>query len=245
MKTRISGFVTIRDDWAVQSFGFNKYLPLGKAEIVIENLSRWGTDEIYVNCIDRSKILDGPNLEVLKKIYYRKINTPIIYSGGIRNLSDAKKVINEGADRIAINYSAFENEENYFESIANFLGSQALILGCSFIKKNQNFFWYNYISKKLKKIKETEKFFKKNFFSELLLIDAKNEGYNSFDYSVLDSLDKRIPKILFGGVRPEKAIKKIRKFNIQSLSFGNRLNYKELKIKNIRKSYKSTFRNDE
>ena len=72
MKTRISGFVTIRDDWAVQSFGFNKYLPLGKAEIVIENLSRWGADEIYVNCIDRSKIFDGPNLDVLKKIYYRK-----------------------------------------------------------------------------------------------------------------------------------------------------------------------------
>ena len=77
------------------------------------------------------------------------------------------------------------------------------------------------------------------------MIDVKNEGYNSFDYSVLDSLDKKIPKILFGGVRPEKVIKKIKKYNIKSLAFGNRLNYEEIKIKNIRKLYKNTFRNYE
>ena len=140
MKTRISGFVTIKNDWAVQSFGFKKYLPIGKPEIVVENLSRWGADEIYVNCIDSSKNLEGPNIKILRKIYKRKINTPIIYSGGIRNLSDAKKVINEGADRIAINTSAFNKNPNYFLSISNFLGSQALILCCTFIKKNKSFF---------------------------------------------------------------------------------------------------------
>ena len=36
MKTRISGFVTIKNDWAVQSFGFKKYLPIGKPEIVVK-----------------------------------------------------------------------------------------------------------------------------------------------------------------------------------------------------------------
>ena len=75
MKTRILGVVTLKDDWAVQSFGFNKYLPLGKADIVIENLSKWGADEILVNCIDRSKNSEGPNINILKNIYKRKINT--------------------------------------------------------------------------------------------------------------------------------------------------------------------------
>lgn len=245
MKTRILGVVTLKDDWAVQSFGFNKYLPLGKADIVIENLSKWGADEILVNCIDRSKNSEGPNINILKNIYKRKINTPIIYSGGIRNLNDAKKVINEGADRIAINYSAFSNDVDYFQNLSNFLGSQALILGCSFIKKKNNFLWYDYVNKKLKSISTIEDYFKKNIFSELLLIDSQNEGYNSFDYKVLENIDKKIPKILFGGINVSKIISKLKKFNIKSLGFGNRLNYKEIEIKNIKMKHKNYFRTND
>jgi len=245
MKTRISGVVTIKDDWAVQSFGFKKYLPLGKADIVIENLSKWGADEILVNCIDRSKNSEGPNINILKNIYKRKINTPIIYSGGIRNLSDAKKVINEGADRIAINYSAFLNNVDYFQNISNFLGSQALILGCSFVKKNHQFFWYDYVDNKLKSIIEIEDYFKKHTFSEVLLIDAQNEGYNTFDYKVLESINKKIPKILFGGINISKIIGNLKKFNIKSLGFGNRLNYKEIQIKNIKTKHKNFFRKND
>ena len=246
MKTRLSGFVTIKDDWAVQSFGFKNYLPIGKPEIVVENLSRWGADEIVVNCIDSSIKNNGPNIDILKKIYKRNINTPIIYSGGIRNLIDAKKIINEGADRIAINNSAFSKEPSYFQSISGFLGSQALILGCSFIKKNNDFFWYDYNKKKIKNINNVHNFFNKDLFSELLLIDVKNEGYNSFDYEVLKKLNKKIPKILFGGVNPSKTLLKIKKFNIKSLSFGNRLNYEEIKIQKLKKKYVRIFRkNDE
>ena len=62
--------------------------------------------------------------------------------------------------------------------------------------------------------------------SELLLIDVKNEGYNSFDYSVLDSLDKRVPKILFGGVRPEKAIKTGDLKMVESKFLSNKIDIK-------------------
>lgn len=245
MKTRISGFVTIKNDWVVQSFGFKKYLPIGKPEIVVENLSRWGADEIFVNCIDRSRYQAGPNIDILNKIYKRSINTPIIYSGGIRNLADAKRVINEGADRIVINNNAFLKTPDFFNSISSFLGSQALILGCSFIKKGNQFYWFNYIDNQLKNIREVENFFKKNVFSELLLIDVSNEGYNSFNYKILNSVSKKIPKILYGGVKPEKVITKLKTFNIKSLSFGNRLNYGEEKIQNIKKKFKNIFRKND
>ena len=93
-----------------------------------------------MNCIDSSKKFTGPNVEIFKRIYKRNINTPIVYSGGIRNLIDAKKIINEGADRIVINNTAFFKDPDYFHSISSFLGSQALILGCSFIKKKMIIF---------------------------------------------------------------------------------------------------------
>ena len=82
---RIIGTVIIKDNWAVQSFGYQYYLPLGKPEVVVENLNWWGADEILVINIDRSKKNLGPNYEVIEKIVNKNLSTPLIYSGGIQN----------------------------------------------------------------------------------------------------------------------------------------------------------------
>ena len=55
MKKRLIGVITIKDDLAVQSFGFKNYLPLGKPEILVKNLDIWGADEILINDISRTK----------------------------------------------------------------------------------------------------------------------------------------------------------------------------------------------
>ena len=59
--------VNIKDGFVVQSFGFNKYLPLGKPECLIENLDRWGADEILLNIMDLSSKSLGPDLRLLEK----------------------------------------------------------------------------------------------------------------------------------------------------------------------------------
>ena len=55
LKKRIIGIVTVIENQAVQSIGYNKYLPLGSPEYQIENLDNWKIDEIIINCIDRTK----------------------------------------------------------------------------------------------------------------------------------------------------------------------------------------------
>ena len=54
VKKRLVGVITVKDGWAVQSFGYERYLPLGRPEVIAENLDRWGADEILLQCIDRS-----------------------------------------------------------------------------------------------------------------------------------------------------------------------------------------------
>ena len=56
---RLAGVITVKDGWAVQSFGFRSYLPLGRPEVLAENLDRWGADEIILQCIDRGDL--GPD----------------------------------------------------------------------------------------------------------------------------------------------------------------------------------------
>ena len=67
IKKRLIGTVVVKNGIAVQSFSYGKYLPLGKPEIIIKNLDRWGVDEILINVIDRSKNKLDPNFELLKK----------------------------------------------------------------------------------------------------------------------------------------------------------------------------------
>ena len=42
---RLIGVVIVKDGWAVQSFGYRRWLPLGRPEVLVENLDRWGADE--------------------------------------------------------------------------------------------------------------------------------------------------------------------------------------------------------
>ena len=97
LKKRLIGVVTVKNGWAVQSFGYQKYLPLGKPECLVENLDRWGTDEILVQVIDRSLTERGPDFELLEKLGRLGLGTPLIYGGGIRNVEEGMKVIQSGA----------------------------------------------------------------------------------------------------------------------------------------------------
>ena len=90
LKKRFIAVVTVKDGWAVQSFGYGRYLPLGKPECLVENFDRWGADEILVQVIDRSKGGLGPDFELLKKT----LKQPLIFDG--RNLFDPARMREKG-----------------------------------------------------------------------------------------------------------------------------------------------------
>ena len=101
LKKRLIAVVTIRNGLAVQSFGYKRYLPIGRPEVVVENLDRWGADEILLQCIDRSVgILSGPDFLTLEKISKTGLSTPLIYAGGIRHAEDAVKAMMEEAEKL-------------------------------------------------------------------------------------------------------------------------------------------------
>ena len=102
LKKRLVGVVTVKNGWAVQSFGYRRYLPLGKPECLVENLDRWGADEILVQVIDRSTTGVGPDFELLERLGELGLETPLIYAGGIRSISDGIKLVQSGADRIVV-----------------------------------------------------------------------------------------------------------------------------------------------
>ena len=54
LKKRLIATIIIKDNWAVQSFSYKSWLPLGKPECLAENYDNWGADEIVISIqIDR------------------------------------------------------------------------------------------------------------------------------------------------------------------------------------------------
>ena len=238
IKKRVIGVVTIKDNWVVQSFGYKKYLPIGSPECVIQNLDRWGADEILIQVIDRSIYSLGPDFKLLENIAELGISTPLVYSGGIRNCSDAVEVIKHGADRILIE-NILKNDLSELREISLSLGTQAIIASVPVHMENQKIMLYDYLNKKSEIISKSflDLLFDKTIISEILLIDKNGEGYpGSFDLRLIDKFPEiETSLIAFGGIQGNTLIHDILNHkNVSAIGVGNFLNYKEHSIQTIK-----------
>lgn len=231
MLKRLIGVITVKDNWAVQSIGYKNYLPLGRPEVIAENYDRWNLDEILVVDIDRSRKGLGPNFDLLAKITDKRISTPLCYMGGIRDSNDALQLINLGADRIALD-SLFRKDPDIAYKIADTIGRQAVIRVQPLLKVNDNICFYDHLTQCTTCDIKTDEFIQHNSgFSELMIVDVKNEGtLNSFSIDLfLPFADQKLQVICFGGITSHSQIKELfSKDNVSAVAIGNSLSYKEI-----------------
>ena len=244
LKKRIVGTVIVRDNIAVQSFSYNKYLPLGDPIVLIENLERWGVDEIALVVIDRGN--NGPDLELIKKISSKGLSTPLIYGGGIKKSEEAISTIRQGAERLIIDSLIFDDSEEVKE-ISHKIGAQALIASMPLVISDKKLKHYNYKTKQLNIISdEILHLIKSKYFSEVVAVDFKNEGgSSSYDNLILDEITKltNLSIIPFGGISNNQICNLLNYSNVSAVMIGNSLNYVENSILHIKnKLYKNLIR---
>ena len=238
IKKRISAAVIVKNDKVVQSFSYNKYLPVGSVDVVIQNLDRWAVDDIVILNIDRTLCKSGPNLKIIKSLSSIPISTPLVYGGGISTVTDAIDVINAGAERIILD-SLFINNPNVIKNISAAIGSQAIIISIPVKVINGYLFNFNYVTKKftkldLKKIKKYE-----HLISEIMVIDVDAEGkMGSYNNDLVDFFSKvNIGIICYGGVGlSHLGSNLLKKNSVNAIAYGNVLNYEELSFQKVKKS---------
>jgi cyclase len=238
LKKRLIGVVTVLNGWAVQSIGYKKYLPLGKPECIIENLDRWGADEILIQVIDRSRHHLGPDLTLIEKISSSEISTPIIYAGGIASEKHAIDVVRAGADRICID-TILHNNLSEVVKITHRLGAQAVIASIPIkISSNNDLFYFDYLNNKTVEFnKSILNLLSDKMISEVLLIDVINEGKKeSFNFDIINFFPiEGVPLILFGGLSSTELLNKgLSSDKVSAVSVGNSLNYSEHSIQRLK-----------
>jgi cyclase len=237
LKKRLIGVVTVKDGLAVQSFGYRRYLPLGKPEVLVQNLDRWGADEILVQCIDRTRAGLGPDLDVLGRISKLGIATPLIYAGGISHRADAVKVISHGADRIMLDAMLMDAPHSV-EDLARELGTQAVIAHLPARMTEVGLVALDYRNRTERTLDQWLKRVSIDWISEVMVSDWQNEGTpGSFDERLLD-ITQHInkPLLCFGGISVANQIQRVLAHTqVVAAGVGNFLNYREQAVQSLKK----------
>jgi imidazole glycerol-phosphate synthase subunit HisF len=239
LKKRLIGVVTVRDGWAVQSFGYHRYLPLGKPECLVENLDRWGADEILVQVIDRSVNASEPDFQLLEKLGKLGLETPLIYAGGVRSVADGVKLIQLGADRIVVD-SLLHDNLDIVRGLSEQLGAQALIGSLPLCWDNHTIKWLNYRSRDLASISDgVLELIKSGSISEVLISDWEHEGMvNGFELKLIEKFPLKDASIIaFGGIsNPEQMRALLGRNEIVAVATGNFLSYREHAIQKYKEA---------
>jgi len=239
LKKRIVGVITVRQGWAVQSMGYNRYLPLGRPETLAENLDRWGVDEILIQCIDRSKADQGPDFDLIRRVAAQGIGTPLVYGGGIKTHEHATVVIAKGADRILVD-ATFYDQPEAMRRVASTLGAQAVIASVPLSATPEGSALWDYRSRRSVAWPVLcSELLAENLISEVLLIDKAHEGTPaSFDLRLLDAPFLRGSCLIpFGGISEADQIEIILRMpNVSAVAIGNFLNYREHAVQRLKQA---------
>ena len=243
-KKRFIGVITVKNGFAVQSFGYNRYLPIGNPVVVAENLDRWGVDEIIILSIDRSFRGLGPDLELLNELCKLPLFTPLTYGGGINNVEQASAVIRAGVERICLD-TALHGDLDVLYEISARIGSQALLASLPLSIEADQLYWYNHVDQTQRVTDgNISAVFENELVSEALIIDWKHEGIrNGFDLNLLRHMSTlRVPLIAFGGM--SETVKIDEAFSMEhvvGVGVGNFLHYSEHSVQKYKEhlDYKS------
>jgi imidazole glycerol-phosphate synthase subunit HisF len=154
-----------------------------------------GSEEIVVVDIEASaenRLIDTSLIAMIVK----KCRLPIAAGGGIRNISDARKCFDAGADKIIVNSHVVNNPDLAKELAAEF-GSQSVVVSID-VKKNtkggHDVFTFSGTEKTNISIEYVIEKVIENCAGELLVTSIDNEGTMSgFDYGLYKKISDLVP----------------------------------------------------
>ena len=202
---RIIPSLLLKNRSFVKGFKFKNHKYVGDPLNIIKLFNDLQASELLIMGID-ARDRNGPDFDFLNKISSQAF-MPLSYGGGIKNLSQAKKIISCGFEKVVLNTSAFRDPE-LISLISSELGSSSTV-GCIDVVKNKVLSGYKVFSKNARK-KEAIQFQELAIMylefgaGELIINSVNLDGSGKgFDLDLIKSLVKTIdiPLIISCGAK--------------------------------------------
>jgi cyclase len=237
LKNRIIATVVVRDNIVVQSFGFKRYLPIGKLGVSLEFLDAWGIDEIIVLDISATKCQSNEVLESLSS-QVKACFVPLTYGGGLVAKDDVSLAFESGADKVSFNNAFFTNPEIIRETSMRY-GAQSCVLSIDLIKEAGDYKVFRYVDSTVSdlNLEDAVKKGQDMGVGEILINSIDRDGsYEGFDREMADRLSfLEIPVILAGGARYSSDFDEIfSNTSIKALAAGNMFHFVEHSVSKLK-----------
>ena len=130
-RVRVIPALLMQDGGLVKSIRFKDHKYVGDPINAVKIFSEKGADEIVL--LDRSAYKTGPDIEKIKDIASEAF-MPMGYGGGITQLSQIRKLILGGVEKVILNTSTVHQPSLVSEG-AKYVGSQSIVVSID-VKKN-------------------------------------------------------------------------------------------------------------
>ena len=240
-KIRLIARLDIKSSNLVKPINLEGLRVVGEPNFFAKKYYKEGVDElIFMDCV--ATLYGRNNLSSIIKKATREIFIPITVGGGIRNLDDAKNILNCGADKVAVNTAAVNNPE-FISELANAIGSQSVVLSIEAKKRNKNY-WEVYTSNGREPaglnaydwIKKAVKL----GAGEILLTSVDKEGTRKgFDVELMNMASKTtdVPIIASGGFGKVDHLAEVINFGqVDAIAIADAIHYKRISVSDLKKS---------
>lgn len=225
LKTRLIPCIITKNELVVQSFGFNRYLPIGNVKTAIEFFVNWDVDEIVIIDIDATRDGRSPNVDLVKWAA-TECFVPLTVGGGITSIEHIRALLKVGADKVCIN-AVTRADKEFIASSSSIFGSQCITVSVDSKLEDGEHRVYDYLADRILDIPIVEwvKQLESMGAGEILLNSVDRDGARiGYDTDLLSLVSSQvnIPVIALGGIgRFDQLAEGVTKGGCQAVAAAN------------------------
>ena len=201
---RIIPCLLLKDSALVKTTNFGEPKYIGDPINAVKIFNEKHADELILIDISTSNKNINPNYDLIKKIAYES-KMPLCYGGGIKNINQAKKIINFGVEKIAISSEIIENPK-FIEQLVDAFGSQSIVgvLDVKYDSKKGEYLAYikNGTKQIDKSVRDILLQWQKYKIGEVLINSIDKDGtMGGYDLNLFNYVNKfvKVPLTFLGG----------------------------------------------
>ena len=141
---RIIPCLDVKDGRVVKGVNFVNLIDAGDPVECARIYDRQGADELVFLDITASSDARNTVVDMVRKVA-EQVFIPFTVGGGIRSSEDFRKILNAGADKVAVNSAAIKNPELISEAAEKF-GSQCVVCAIDAKRKADKSGWEIYLN---------------------------------------------------------------------------------------------------
>ena len=214
LRPRIIPCLVVHDKGLVKTVNFGSPKYVGDPINAVRIFNEKEVDELIVLDIDASVENREPDYTMIKNLA-AECRMPFCYGGGVKTVEQAKKIINLGAEKVALSSAAIENPE-LIRDIAKAVGNQSVVIVLD-VKKvglfgKYELFTHNGKRKSGRNLIEFAKLMESYGAGEIVVNSIDTEGVmKGYDLNLIDKIREAVslPMTVLGGAGSLQDIAKV------------------------------------